>query len=113
MSEIITTDDLRRELDELESREDDHDDPLDADEIERMAELREARDNVSEWNYGETLIREDYFTRYAQELAEDIGAINPNATWPLSCIDWERAADELKQDYTEIELGGSTYYARA
>ena len=113
MSEIIDSRDLDKELDELEAREDDQDDPLDADEAERMAELREARDNISEWIYGETLIREDYFTQYAQQLAEDIGAIDPSASWPLSHIDWEAAADALKQDYTEIELGGSTYYTRA
>ena len=37
----------------------------------------------------------------AQELAESIGAIDENASWPMSCIDWEQAARELMFDYNE------------
>lgn len=64
------------------------------------------------WRHGETLIREDYFEDYAQELAEDIGAIGKDMPWPCTCIDWEQAAQELKQDYTESEFDGTTYYWR-
>jgi hypothetical protein len=64
-----------------------------------------------EW-YPITLIREDYFKEYAQELAEDIGAVNADATWPNNCIDWDQAARELKHDYTSTEYGGVTYYYR-
>jgi hypothetical protein len=49
---------------------------------------------------------------YAEQLAEDIGAINKNATWPNDCIDWEKAADQLKQDYTEVDFDGVAYWIR-
>lgn len=62
--------------------------------------------------YPVTLIHERYFKTYAQELAEDIGAIKGNAEWPARCIDWDQAADELKVDYTTAELGDDTYYYR-
>ena len=62
--------------------------------------------------YPITLIRDDYFTEYAQELAEDIGAISPQATWPLNCIDWERAARELQMDYSTVEYNDVTYWYR-
>jgi antirestriction protein len=42
---------------------------------------------------------------YAEELAEDMGAIEPEANrdrWPLYCIDWERA-------WRELEMGGDNY----
>src|SRR4051812_28779587 len=68
---------------------------------------------ISDWQYGEALIRDDYFIEYAQELADDIGAIDANASWPLTYIDWEAAAGALKQDYTEVEYRGTTYYVRA
>jgi hypothetical protein len=29
------------------------------------------------------------------------------------CIDWERAARELKMDYTSVRVNGTTYYFRA
>jgi antirestriction protein len=60
-----------------------------------------------------TLIPEDDFTEYAQELAEEIGAITQEQRWPTYCIDWERAARELKMDYTSVEVNGITYYFRA
>jgi hypothetical protein len=62
--------------------------------------------------YPITLIRDSYFEDYAQQLAEDIGAIDPNATWPLHCIDWEKAASELQMDYSQVEYDGETYWYR-
>lgn len=45
---------------------------------------------------------------FAQSFAEEIGAIDGNASWPNNCIDWEMAAKELMYDYAEE--GG--YYFR-
>ena len=56
------------------------------------------------------MIPADDFTDYAQELAEDIGAIDRDAKWPVYCIDWERAARELKMDYASVRVNGTTYY---
>lgn len=38
---------------------------------------------------------------FAEDMAEQLGYINNNASWPHTCIDWERAASELMYDYTE------------
>lgn len=62
--------------------------------------------------YPVTAIRESYFVNYAQELAEDIGAIPKDAQWPCTCIDWEQAARELQMDYTGADFDGVTYYVR-
>lgn len=61
------------------------------------------------------LIREEYFAEYAEDLAEDLGYIERGMKdkWPFTCIDWERAADELKSDYSTIDVCGSTYYYRS
>ena len=83
-----------------------------AKELLTLKALADEGENLSDWKYGETLIRDSYFKTYAEELASDIGAINANATWPNNCIDWERAARELQQDYTSIEFDGVTYWAR-
>ena len=58
------------------------------------------------------LIRESHFTDYAQELAEEIGAVDPRAKWPMNCIDWEQAARELQYDYTPTEIDGVTFWYR-
>jgi len=68
-----------------------------------------------EWRgdwYPLTLIRESYFKDYAQELAEDIGAVHKNTTWPHYCIDWDFAARELKMDYSSVSIDGATYLCR-
>jgi antirestriction protein len=62
--------------------------------------------------YSVTLIRDSYFETYAQELADDIGAINSDARWPNNCIDWERAARELQMDYTSVDFFGIDYWTR-
>jgi hypothetical protein len=59
------------------------------------------------------MILDSYFTEYAQQLAEDLGLVEDTAEWPCCCIDWERAARELQQDYTTVTFGGHTYHTRA
>jgi hypothetical protein len=58
------------------------------------------------------LILDIYFEQYAQEMAEDIGAIDKAAEWPCTCIDWTEAAEQLKQDFVEFDFGGHTYFGR-
>lgn len=72
----------------------------------------EGESYAPDWLYGAHLIHADAFKAHAQELAEDIGAIDRNADWPLRHIDWAAAAEELKQDYTEIEIDGHSYFVR-
>ena len=64
--------------------------------------------DVGKWADGVTLINDDYFTEYAEEEAQDIGAIDCKVTWPLNHIDWEAAAEQLKYDYSRIDWDGVT-----
>ena len=83
-------------------------------ELKLLKALAEEGDGAtSEWSDGATLIRYSYFERYAEELADDIGAIDKNAGWPLCHIDWEAAADALKIDYTSIEFDSVDYWVRS
>ena len=62
--------------------------------------------------YPVQLLAESYFQEYSQDLAEDCGMVDTNASWPMNCIDWEQAARELQMDYSSIEIRGSTYWYR-
>jgi hypothetical protein len=62
--------------------------------------------------YPITLIRDSYFKDYAQQFAEDNGAIENNGRWPNYCIDWDRAAHDLQADYSSVEFDGVTYWYR-
>ena len=88
-----------------------------ADEDRELKALKSLQDEVEgycpDWKYGAALIRESYFTEYAEELAGDITDYDPRKVhWPFTCIDWETAADELKQDYTTVDFDGVDYYVR-
>jgi antirestriction protein len=37
--------------------------------------------------------------KFAQDMAEQLGSVDKNASWPNDCIDWEKAARELMYDY--------------
>lgn len=109
--DVIDSRDVIARIEELEAIE-----TRDDDETEELAALqalaKEGAEYAADWEYGETLIRDSYFAEYAEVLAEDIGAIGRNAKWPLTCIDWEQAARELKMDYTAIGFAGVTYWVR-
>ena len=81
--------------------------------IKDLLALQEEAEGSPDWRHGETLIRETYFKEYAQELAEDIGAIDRNASWPNNCIDWDEATDLLKQDYFSVDFDGVDYLIRS
>lgn len=87
--------------------------PDDHDELLEWLEFLSTSSLPADWEYGETFIADEYFEDYARDLADDIGAIDSDAGWPTSYIDWEAAADALKMDYTEYELGGYTFWARS
>lgn len=83
--------------------------------LESLLEECKGNGGDEQWEgdwYPLLLIRDSHFQDYAQELADDIGAIDPKATWPCNCIDWEQAARELQMDYTGIEFDGVTYWTR-
>lgn len=83
------------------------------DELKALKALAEEVEGYAEdWNYGASLVRDSYFVEYAQQLADDIGAINKDARWPNDCIDWDKAAGELQQDYTSVDFDGVTYWVR-
>ena len=90
--------------------------------IEEITNLRALFDELKgnggdeQWHgdwYPLTLIDEDYFTEYCQELLADCGEIPSELPWYIERhIDWDGVASELKCDYSSVEFDGSTYYYR-
>jgi hypothetical protein len=62
--------------------------------------------------YPGAIILDSYMEEYAQETAEDIGAISKEYSWPSSHIDWAAATDAFKQDYSSVSYGGFGYWYR-
>ena len=119
--DMIDSRQVEEAIDELETLKNDARETGDWDEftgeeedlLEALIELRKEAEGTPDWIYGVPLIRESYWKDYAQSTAEEMGLINTDATWPNSYIDWDKAADELLQDYFEAEFDGVTYYVRS
>lgn len=88
---------------------------LDTDELRELLEIRELEEEApgeDSFESGVFFIREDKFVEYAEQLADEIGAVDRNANWPICHIDWDAAADSLSQDYSTVEFFGHTWYVR-
>lgn len=62
-------------------------------------------------NFGVSGFAEHYAQEYAEEYAYDTGAVE-RGSWAEPYIDWEKATDDLKEDYQEVEILGHTFYLR-
>lgn len=117
--DVIDSRDLEETITELEDEraealEDDEaswNNPDGAELLDALQALRQATEDEG-WHDGIGFIRDSHFEDYARGLADDIGAVNAEATWPNNCIDWERAARELQQDYSTVEIGRVTFWYR-
>lgn len=83
-----------------------------------LKDLESQCEGYGDWRYGAQLIREGYFTEYAEELIDDCYQLPKELTsgdWPYRhiTVDYEAAAEELKSDYMEADFDGNTYLIRA
>ncbi len=81
------------------------------DEIEALDKILDEIAGYSGNGRGDTtLIAEDAFVDYAKDFARDTGAVSDDIGWPHKHIDWKAAAEELQQDFTSIDINGTTYW---
>ena len=108
--DIIDSRDVIKRIEWLEIDPDNNDDD-EKEELEILqAFAEEGSAYISDWDHGATLIAEDHFEKYAEQYAEDVGAVNSDANWPNNHIDWESAAEELKADYSTATFDGADYW---
>ena len=87
-------------------------------ELEHLRALQDQAEYSPDWNHGETLINESYFTDYIEELITDCYELPKelnSGDWPWRHvkIDYEAAAEEAKTDYMEVDFDGVTFLIRA
>lgn len=106
-------DDILFDEEEIESWKEDWQEELD--EIE---EIDRVEDEVEDYGgdgfeFGTTLISDYDFQEYCEEFLKDCGYISDNLP-PLieNNIDWSGIADDMRQDYSEVDYQGITYLFR-
>lgn len=124
---IARIEELEAKREDLRSAMDDHNTDSDAyeeanaalkefDNSEEGQELtalkalaEQGEDYAPDWEYGAQLIHEDYFEKAMDEMLEECGDIPRDLPSYLTItVDY----DALKQDYTELDFDGQTYYVR-
>lgn len=82
-----------------------------SDEYQELSDLENAESEVPEWSDGATLIPRGDWVDYVKEMLEDCGDIPRNIPHYIE-IDWDKTADNIEADYSEIEIQGTTYLYR-
>ncbi len=96
---------------EIEAAQEAFDEDLQSELAALKSLAEEASGYAADWEYGETLIRDSYFTDYAREMLEDCGDLPKNLPHYIE-IDWEATARNIRVDYTEVDFDGVTYLIR-
>ena len=65
----------------------------------------------SEFDYGVTLVNVDDLEEYVEQDLVDLGYIPKDFPSWIE-IDWEATANNVRQDYTEVEYQGNNYLGR-
>lgn len=86
----------------------------DGEEWKNIDSLKDEIDSA-QWENGIRLIRDGYFEQFAEDEADNMGYFSgvSSSDWPFSCIDWRRAARELRSDYRQVNFDGETYWYRS
>lgn len=100
--------DIRFEEEEIESWKEDFEDELK--EIEEIDTIE--NELGSEFDYGVTLVDVDDFEEYVEDLLDELGYIPKDFPSWIE-IDWEATANNVRQDYTEVEYQGNSYLGRS
>ena len=120
LDDVIDSRDVIARIEALESLKEAHEadsdgghfsdeDALELRDLKALA--KEGEGYAPDWGDGATLIRDAYFTDYAQELIEDCGDLPKNLPHYIA-IDWDRTAENIRVDYTPVDFGGVTYWVR-
>ena len=126
----LDTRDLQARLEELESEREDFQntvndaeegeekqtaqeelDVWEGDNLEELEALQALKDEVPEWDDGNTLVPGEDWIDYVQELLIDTGDLPRNIPWYIE-IDWDRTAENIALDYGTVYYLGTTYYYR-
>ena len=84
-----------------------------SEELEELKSLKEEISDNSDEDFecGIQLINENDIDDYLHELLIDCGYIPKDMPSWIE-INWQATYDNMKQDYSEIELNGNTFYVR-
>lgn len=90
---------------------------LEREEFEELRRLADECECYADWVHGETLIADEYFTKYIEELINDCYEMPKDVNsgkwpWRHMTMDYDAAAEEAKADYAEVGIFGRVFWIR-
>jgi len=84
---------------------------IERDELISLLELQDQCEDLSDWEYGETLVNADYWVDYVYDLLRDCGDLPKDIPHYIE-IDWDATANNIEHDYMRVDFGGEEYLIR-
>ena len=82
-----------------------------AQDTDKLRDFVEELQQSCSLEHGGTIVLEDDFEEYAQELAKDVGWVGQEGSGAL-VIDWAATARNLRNDFSDVDWNGTTYLVR-
>ena len=82
-----------------------------SDDFDHIEEINYLEGELTDFIYGETLIPNDDFTDYCEDMAEDYLYNVPD--FIKDNINWDGVASDLEVDYSSVIYQGESYLVRA
>lgn len=112
-TEIEDFDELIKYIDDSENEDVQEWRDDNSNDFEHIEEIDELEEEISEFSFGETLIPEDDFTEYCEDMGDDCYNLRDVPGFIKYNINWEGVASDLKVDYTDVTYQGKSYLVRA
>ena len=81
-------------------------------DFEHIDEINELEDEISDFSFGETLIPEDDFTKYCEDMVNDCYDMKNVPSFVKYNINWEGVASDLEVDYSSVTYQGESFLVR-
>ena len=112
-TEIEDFDELTKHIDSSENEDVQEWRDDNSDDFEHIEEIDELEDEISEFSVGETLIPNDDFTEYCEDIVNDCYNLRDVPGFIKDNINWKGVASDLSADYTNVTYQGESYLVRA
>ena len=84
-----------------------------SDDFDHIEEINYLEGELTDFIYGETLIPNDDFTDYCEDMVNDRYNLKDVPDFIKNNINWEGVASDLEVDYSSVTYQGVSYLVRA
>ena len=111
-TEIEDFDELTKHIDNSEDEDVQKWKEDNSDDFDHIEEIDELEDEISEFTFGKTLIPNDDFTEYCEDMINGCYYMKNVPSFVKDNINWDGVASDLEVDYSSVTYQGESYFYR-